>query len=312
MRFWSELRYPTKWYAKLITAILALAFFTLLATGTISGFLLYRILTPAHTREDINTQSFPGHPSEVTFAVPDIGQRQGWLFPGLRGAPTIFLGHGYQSNRGELLTLVSALQDNQYNVFLFDFSAHGSSPGRTTSGFRETEELRAAIAAIEVRGDVDRERIGIWGANMGGYTALAVAAGNPHVRALVVDSVYDRPEDMVRLQVQRSGLGALPFMGHAVEKGFHWLNASYRNELPLSARLSGLAGVAKLFIQAGDEPELAEATRELFIRAPRPSYQVILARGNYAVMLDEEKRAYENRIINFFLFYLPPAGGARQ
>ena len=312
MGFLSELRYPTKWYAKLITALLALASFVLLATATVSSYLLYRILAPARSQSEINTRDFPGRPEDMTFEVPGIGRRAGWFFPGLRTAPTILLCHGYQSNRGELLTLVAALQDNQYNVFLFDFAGHGSSSGRTTFGFRETQEVRAALAEVARRGDVDRGRFGIWGANLGAYAALAVAEVDPRVRALALDSAYDRPMDMLRLEVDRSGLGGLPVIHRATDLGFEWLNRSFRHEPPISARLAKLAGVPKLFIMASDDPQLAQSTRELFLQAPGPGEQAIIPRGNYAGMTDEEKRGYENRIVSFFVANLPPSGHTRR
>jgi len=307
----SELRYPTKWYAKLLAAVLALAFFALLATTTVSGFLLYRILSPVHSRSDIDTQGFPGHPDVVKFDVPGVGNREGWFFPGLKVAPTIILCHGYQSDRGELLTLVTALQEHQYNVFLFDFAGHGASPGQTTLGFRETQELRAAVNIVARRDDVDRSRFGLWGTNLGGYAAVAAAAADARVRAFAVESVYDRPADMLRLEIERSGLGSFPLAERFAEWGFMLLNYSYRREPPLSARVARLAGVAKLYVQGTDEPQLAWSTRELFLRSPEPREQVILSKGNYAGVLDEEKRAYENRIVSFFLLRLPPSRSPR-
>ncbi len=304
----SELRYPTKWYAKLLAIILALSFFALLASATISGFLLYRIVSPPRSRPEIITKDFPGHPEDFSFTVPGIGRREGWFFPGLRGAPTIILCHGYRSSRGELLTLVTALQENQFNVLVFDFAAHGSSPGFTTFGFRETKELRAALAALVQRDDVDRERFGLWGANLGGYAAVVAASADSRVRVIAVDSVYERPAEMVGLEVSRSGLAALPLIGGWAEVGFQWMNRPYRHEPPLSQRLSGLAAVSKLFILTSDEPELAQSTRELFLRAPEPREQVLLPRGNYAAMIDEDKRSYENRIASFFLLHLAPVG----
>ena len=134
MRILYELRYPSRWYTKILTALLAVAFFAVLATTAIAGFLLYRIVKPQRTSTDISMESFPGRPEIVGFSVPGLGKREGWFFPGLRGAPTIVLCHGYESSRGELLTLVSALQDHQYNVFVFDFAAHGVNPGITTFG----------------------------------------------------------------------------------------------------------------------------------------------------------------------------------
>ena len=130
-----ELRYPTKWYTKLFTAIVAVVFFAGLATLAIAGFLVYRIVKPSRTSSEINLQSFPGRPESVQFEVPGpSGHREGWFFPGFRGAPTIILCHGYESSKNELLTLVSALQEHQYNVFVFDFVAHCANPGTTAFG----------------------------------------------------------------------------------------------------------------------------------------------------------------------------------
>jgi len=53
--------------------------------------------------------------------------------------------HGYESSRGELLTLESALQDHQYNVFIFDFAGPWGEAGISTLGYRETDEVRAAV-----------------------------------------------------------------------------------------------------------------------------------------------------------------------
>ena len=152
----SELRAPMRWYIKLLTAISALVFFAVLATLAIAGFLVYRIVKPQRTSSEINLQSFPGRPDAVAFSAGEAGPREGLFFPGFRGVPTIVLCHGYGSSKGELLTLVSALQDHQYNVFVFDFAAHGATDGITTFGYREAEEVRAALDVIAARNDVDR------------------------------------------------------------------------------------------------------------------------------------------------------------
>src|SRR5437879_2173074 len=108
MQILYELRYPTRWYTKLLMALLALAFFVVLATMAIAGFLVYRIVKPQRTSSEINMASFPGRPEVLDFDVPGaIGKREGWFFPGFRGAPTIILCHGYESSRGELRTLES-------------------------------------------------------------------------------------------------------------------------------------------------------------------------------------------------------------
>src|SRR2546430_13200177 len=93
-----RLRLPTRWYSKLLMAPSALVFFAGLATTAIAGFLVYRIVKPQRTSSEINMASFPGRPEVLNFEVPGgLGTREGWFFPGFRGAPTIILCHGYRS-----------------------------------------------------------------------------------------------------------------------------------------------------------------------------------------------------------------------
>jgi pimeloyl-ACP methyl ester carboxylesterase len=305
MQILYELRYPSKWYTKLLMTLVALLFFVLLATTAIAGFLVYRIVKPQRTTSEINMQSFPGRPDAVDFTVPGLGDREGWFFPGLRGAPTIILCHGYESSRGELLTLVSALQDHQYNVFLFDFAAHGANKGVTTFGYRETDELRAAIDTLSQRTDVDPQRFGVWGYNLGAYAALREAENDSRIRALVLDSVYDQPSQMVKIGIERTGLAVFPFMAKSGELSFEWLNYAYRNDPPLSKKLKAITGVPTLYIQALDDPELAAITAQIFLKAPEPREQVIIPHGNFVSMNDDDKRVYENRVVTFFLLKLP-------
>src|SRR6476646_1954565 len=219
-----ELRYPTKWYSKLLTAVLALVIFAVLATAAIAGFLVYRIVKPQRTSSEIDMESFPGKPDLVDFTVSGLGTRHGWFFPGLRGAPTIVLCHGYGSSRGELLTLVSALQDHQYNVFVFDFVAHGANSGITSFGYHEADEVRAAIDELARRKDVDGQRFGLWGYNLGAYAALREAENDKRVMALILDSVYDSPEQMVKIGVAHEGLSSIPLIARSAEVSFDWIN----------------------------------------------------------------------------------------
>src|SRR6202790_4383545 len=139
------------------------------------------MISPSQSHSDIDLQNFPGHPQTLSYSVSGEGPRDGWFFPGLKSAPTIMLCPAYGSSRGELLTLASGPQDQQYNVFLIDVSAPGSSGGRTTLGFREVSELRAAVDAVANRGDVDANRFGAWGVNLGAYVPLAEAPNDPRV-----------------------------------------------------------------------------------------------------------------------------------
>jgi pimeloyl-ACP methyl ester carboxylesterase len=305
MALLSEFRYPTRWYSKSIAAVLALGFFTFVAGAIISGFLVYNIVTPRSGSQPIDLATFPGHPEEISFSVQAVGTRDGWFFPGLKSAPTILLCPGYGEGREELLPLATALQEQGYNITLVQFTNDSPRTKETTLGYREVQELRAALSALAQRTDVDKSRFGLWGTNMGSYAALSLAESDPRVRAIAIESVYDRPQEMLRILVNRYGIGSLPLLPDFAEKAFDGLNHGDAGVPALSQRLSGLAGVPKLFIAASDSPELAKITGRLFFAAPEPKEQVTLVRGNYAGMLDEEKRSYENRIASFFLSNLP-------
>ena len=168
------------------------------------------------------------------------------------------------------MTLESTLQDHQYNVFIFDFAAHGANGGISTLGYREVEEVRAAVDLLARRPDLDPARFGVWGYNLGAYAALREAESDKRVRALVLDSVYDDPKQMVKVGVERNGLGGFPFMIRASEFSFGYLNYAHRDDPPLSRKLPSLDGVPTLYIQALDDPELAETTRQMFLKAPEP------------------------------------------
>jgi len=186
------------------------------------------------------------------------------------------------------------------------FTGEGSKIGaETTLGYREVQELRAALSTLAQRTDVDKSRFGLWGTDMGGYAALSLAESDPRVRGIAIESVYDQPQEMLRILVNRYGIGSLPLLSSFTEKAFAWLNYNDAGVPPLAQRLPRLAGVPKLFIEASDNPDLAKTTGRLFVEAPEPKEQATILRGNYAGMLDEEKRSYENRIASFFLSNLP-------
>jgi hypothetical protein len=46
----------------------------------------------------------------------------------------------------------------------------------------------------------------------------------------------------------------------------------------------------------------------MFKNAPEPKEQVTILHGNFVNMDDADKRAYENRIVSYFLLRLPATG----
>jgi pimeloyl-ACP methyl ester carboxylesterase len=307
MSFLSELRFPRTRLTKILGAILALGLFYLVASAMVSGFLLYHILWPPKTSSSINVDLLMGHPSTLSFSLPEGGTREGLFFPGLRGAPTIIFCHGYRSQRADILTMVTAVQEHGYNAYLFDFSGHGGNPGATTLGYKESDEVLAAIRMLAARDDVDHKRFGIWGTDLGAYSALSAAVADPRIQAIAADSAYGSPEEYLQIEVGRSGLEAIPLVVPFCRLGFDLIEHDYRKVVPLSARISRLSGVPQLYVEVSDEPRLAAATQRIYAGSPEPK-QELHERASYAVMSDDGRRSYENLVANFFLTYLPAEG----
>src|SRR3954468_9780996 len=112
MKVSQEIHRPTRWYSKLLAAVLSIAFFFVLAASIVAAYLIYRIVAPVSTQSQIDTTNFPGHPEEVTYASPGGQNRTGWFFPGLKSAPIIVLCPGYQIVPGDFLPLAAAIQDH--------------------------------------------------------------------------------------------------------------------------------------------------------------------------------------------------------
>jgi hypothetical protein len=300
----NEVRHPTRWYSKLIAAAFGLVCFAGLAAGAVAAYMVYRVVSPVTVESSVDLTNFPGHPEELAYTTSDGGSRSGWFFPGLTSAPIIVLCPGYQTNRGETLPLAAAIQDHGYNVFVFD-TIGSRGKNLSTLGYREIGELRAAVAAVSRRDDVDRTRIGYWGTDLGGYAALAAAEGDPRVRAIAVESAYDHPRDLANVLLDRQGMDSLPLLRSFARKDFYWLHYSERGLPPVSANLDRLAHVTKLFLSAPEEPALARSTEQLYNMAPEPKELVKLDRGQYSGLVDGEKRVYEDRLVSFFLANLP-------
>lgn len=298
-RLLDEVRYPSTPRAKIIVGSLAALGFSFLTLAVVAGFLLSRALLPLHAGETLDPTGFLGRVESVEFQTPDGLSHNGWFFPGLRGAPLVVICHGYRSSRSETLTLATSLQQHRYNVFAFNFAGHGNSPaGYTTLGYRESEELLAALKMLSDRTDIDPQRLGLWGHSLGAYSALSAAQQFPRVKAVALDSVYARPGALLGLEMR-----GVPLVGTLALVEFHLFTLLTASGP--APQIERTAGLPKLFIAGDDSPGLAALTRQLYDKAPGPKELVILPRTNMASLIEQERRNYENLVVSFFLRHLP-------
>jgi uncharacterized protein len=172
----------------------------LLAVGLLVGSVL---LVGGFTQIGLNDYLHPGRslsegtPASVGLVYRDApldtedGLHLGaWFVPGERREALILV-HGLGASRAALLNMTADLHSRGYSLLLLDLRAHGTSEGDiSTLGVKEVRDIRAAVALLRTQPEVDPDRIGIYGASLGGSVALLSAAAIPELRAVVADSTF--------------------------------------------------------------------------------------------------------------------------
>jgi uncharacterized protein len=118
--------------------------------------------------------------------------------------PAIILCHGFGGScRGAgHPELAQALARAGYVVLRFDFRGCGQSEGERANVIcgEEASDLRHAVDFLETRQEVDRARIGVIGASLGGSVALYVTAKDKRLQFCAANGAIGRGERRFRFQ----------------------------------------------------------------------------------------------------------------
>jgi uncharacterized protein len=102
--------------------------------------------------------------------------------------PAVVLGHGFGIRKESLVVEAEHLAAAGFVALAIDYRTFGESGGEPRGSLiplNEVEDFRNAITFLQHRGDVDPNRIGIWGASFGGGVVIMTAALDRRVRAVV-------------------------------------------------------------------------------------------------------------------------------
>ena len=222
----------------------------------------------------------------------------GWFVPGQHGAGAILLMHGIHANRLAMLDRARFLHRAGYSILLFDFQAHGESPGRRVT-FGARESLDAHAAAKYLRRQVQGEKVGAIGISLGGAAALLGSEPFP-VDALVLESVYTTIEEATtnRLRLHLGRAGSLLTS---------WFMLQLQMQFGISAHeLQPIERIRTVdipvFIVAGTEDQhtpLAESLR-LFGAANTPKQWWGVEGASHVDLYHFTPQVYEERILGFF------------
>ena len=103
--------------------------------------------------------------------------------------PCLIIAHEYGSNRsdvlGKLETLISSLNKQGYWIFLFDFRGHGQSSTPSALGYKEQEDLRAALTEVLKYKQIE-PRVGVLGIGMGAIAAIQTCGDVDSVKFVIL------------------------------------------------------------------------------------------------------------------------------
>jgi uncharacterized protein len=124
----------------------------------------------------------------VAIASRSGAMLRGWFLTGRPNGGAVVLMHGVHANRTSMVERAHILHASGFSILLFDFQAHGESPGkRITFGYLEALDAEAAVAFVKQR--APGERVGAIGTSLGGAATL-LGPTPLLVDALVLESVY--------------------------------------------------------------------------------------------------------------------------
>lgn len=294
----------------------AAGFAVLLLLGLVASVLAVGLLLSAPARAAVGAppSDLPGTTEDVAIPSASGAALRGWYAAPPQARGGVVLLHGAWSDRSMMLRRARLLSGQGFAVLLFDFQAHGESPGRRiTFGKLEALDARAALRFMRERHPA--ERVGVIGVSLGGAAAL-LGPEPLDADALVLESVYP---DIAGALANRLRVGLGPVLGPAAAP---WLGALFLRLLPplLGVRRQDLRPIARvgavrapLLVASGAEDDrttIAEA-RELFTRAPGPKRFWAVPGVGHVDLEAHDPEGYRRVVLGFLADTLrrPEAGG---
>lgn len=252
--------------------------------------------------------------TEETWKNRDGTTARGWLLRGKKDYPAVILLHKYGADRSYVLNLgVKLSEETDFTVLMPDQRGHGLNPPVKTTSFGGCE-VEDSLAAIDyLRGLRDSqgnnlvgEDIGIYGVEMGAFTGLATAAKDQTVKAVALDSVPKRSDDLIDNVISKRYPFLSSVTSRMAESATYLYYARGCYERKTACELAGSVRERNALLLSGlDVPALKEATDKMSGCFP-PTTRVqaltdLSASGVDLVNVSPDKAdSYDQKVIYFF------------
>lgn len=258
------------------------------------------LLSPSHT--SIGTIPVALKAKNVNFASKMGNQLSAWLVMGDSEHGGVLLMHSVRSNRREMIERAIFLNQNGYSVLLFDFQAHGESPGNNiTFGYLEAQDAEAAFTYLEQQLEV--KSVGVIGISLGGASAI-LSNVSQRANALVLEAVYPTLEEAVQNRVSmRFGK-----IGRYLSSLIIWqIEPRLGFDPKLLSPINSLAKAeVPVFIISGTEDKHTTLTesKRMYNAASKPKQFWAVQGAGHQDFYRFSSSEYQRKVLGFFTRYL--------
>ena len=304
---------------RLIKSFLPIALVIVLAVLVVLSFIVYCVSRPTKRPYVVTPESFSrisGRAIKVTdetWANADGRNARGWLLKGSEGAPAVVLLHRYGGDRSWLFNLgVKINETTNFTILWPDLRGHGENPliRSTSLGVREGDDLLAAVGYLrglktESQKTLVGENLGIYGVELGAYSALKAARNEPQIKVMVLDSVVTSPTDLLNTAVSSCvGLdnGLVQYFSRVAMKAY--MLGGY-DDTSACEFARGISDQKVMLLSGNDAGALRDATASLqkcFPNAGNVDVRTDLPLSGFGLpsVTGEQGEAYDRVVIEFF------------
>ena len=304
---------------RLVKSFLPIALVIVLAVVGAISFIVYCVSHPAKSAYVVTPESFSrisGRAIKVTdetWTTLDRRRARGWLLRGAEGAPAVVLLHRYGGDRSWLFNLgVKINETTNFTILWPDLRGHGENPliRWSSLGGRDGDDLKAAFNFLrglksENQKTLVSESFGVYGVELGAFSALKAARTEPHIKVLVLDSVSGSSDEMLSAAISKC-VGLDNSLVHRLSRlGMKfYMTGNYEDDSTCDFA-SMMEGQRVLLLSGNDAGPLRDATASL--------HKCFRVAGNVEVRTDlplsgfslpsatgEQSEAYDRIVIEFF------------
>ena len=304
---------------RLLKSLLPIVLVIGLAVVGFFSYVVYCVSRPAKRPYVVTPQAFSqisGRAIKVTdetWTTQNGRQSRGWLLKGAEGAPAVILLHRYGGDRSWLFNLgVKINETTNFTILWPDLRGHGETPlvKWSSLGAREADDVLASIAFLRTLQSENRKKqvgdmFGIYGVELGAYSALKATSREAQIKVLVLDSVSSSPDALLNSAVQNCiGIdnGLVLYLSRTSMKAY--LLGAYES-MPACDLAQTIREARVLLLSGKDAGPWKDATASLQHCFPVPTNvetrtDLPLSGFSLPSATGEQGEAYDRVVIDFF------------